>query len=313
MTLDYLDKWLAADAITAAQHSAISAIVRKQRVSVFVELNAFLYLGVLAFAGGLAWTARTYSDSWGDLAVLVPTTALLVSSLFYCFSRVPLYSRAHVPAPNVVFDYVLYLACLVFAIELGYVEYRFELLRAQRDTYLLLSSVLFFAAAYRFDNRFVLSLAIASLGGWFGVRLSHTVFVGAAALPTYALIYGLVVAALGVALYRVSIKTHFLDTYVHVATNVVLGALVAGVAQGDTRVLWLAGLIGGSAASVIGGIRLRRFAFVVYGVLYGYVGVSSEWLRHVNGARSTFGYFIVSGVTVVAGLLMLARKVGRDA
>ena len=37
----------------------------------------------------------------------------------------------------------------------------------------LLSAVVFFAAAYRFDNRFVLSLALSTLGAWFGIKLNH--------------------------------------------------------------------------------------------------------------------------------------------
>ena len=298
--------------MTAAQHSAISGIVRKERMSVFVELNALLYFGVLAFAGGLAWTARIYANRWGDAAILVPATALLVASLYYCLSRVGPYSPAKVEAPNFVFDYILYLACLVFAVELGYVEYRFEWLRAQWDNCLLGSAVLFFAAAYRFDNRFVLSLAIATLGGWFGVRISSFGLFGSDLLPVSALIYGLIVGALGVWLYRVSIKQHFLDTYLHVATNVVLGALVVGAAQSSPRPLWLAGLIVAAAATIAGGVRFRRFAFVVYGVGYGYVGVSSEWVRHVRGGTEILGYFVVSAVFVVVGLLVLSRRFGRD-
>ena len=299
--------------MTAAQYSAISGIVRKQRVSVFVELNALLYFGVLAFAGGLAWTGRIYANRWGDAAILVPATAVIAGCLSYCFSRVGPYSPAKIEAPNFAFDYILYLACLVVAVELGYVEYRFEWLRAQWDNYLLGSAALFFAAAYRFDNRFVLSLAIATLGGWFGVRISSLGLLGAEILPVSALISGLMVGAIGVWLYRVSIKPHFLDTYLHVATNVVLGALVIGAAQSSSRSLWLAGLIVGAAAAIAGGIRFRRFVFVVYGVGYGYIGVSSEWLRHVRGETAVLIYFVVSAVLVVAGLLALSRRFGRDA
>ena len=282
-------------------------------MSVFVELNALLYFGVLAFAGGLAWTARVYANRWGDAAILVPATAVLAASLYYCFSRVSPYSRAKVEAPNFISDYVLYLACLIFAVELGYVEYRFELLRAQWDDCLLGSAVLFFAAAYRFDNRFVLSLAIATLGGWFGVRISSLGFLGADMLPVSALIYGLILGALGVWLDGASIKRHFLDTYLHVATNVVLGALVVGAAQSSSRPLWLAGLILGAAATIAGGIRVRRFVFVVYGVAYGYIGVSSEWIRHVRGETAVLVYLVVSAVLVVVGLLVLSRRFGRDA
>ena len=88
-TVDYLDRWLAAGTITAAQHTAISGIVRKQRMSVFVELTALLYFGVLAFAGGLAWTARVYADRWGD-AVIVGASVGLAFLLLDLRDEIPI-------------------------------------------------------------------------------------------------------------------------------------------------------------------------------------------------------------------------------
>ena len=77
------------------------------------------------------------------------------------------------PAPNAVFDYVLYLGSLVWCVELAYLENRFHVLSGQWDLYLLATAVFFFFLAYRFDNRFVLSLALSSLAGWFGLTISH--------------------------------------------------------------------------------------------------------------------------------------------
>jgi hypothetical protein len=71
------------------------------------------------------------------------------------------------------FDYVLYLGSLVWCVELAYLENRFHVLSGQWDLYLLATAGLFFFLAYRFDNRFVLSLALSSLAGWFGLTISH--------------------------------------------------------------------------------------------------------------------------------------------
>ena len=60
-TVDQLDRWLAEGEISAGEHATLSAVAGGRRLSVYVELNAALYLGVLSFAGGLAWTARTYA------------------------------------------------------------------------------------------------------------------------------------------------------------------------------------------------------------------------------------------------------------
>src|SRR5215468_11276930 len=49
--LSHLEAWRDNGRITAAQYGMIAAIWRKERVSVFIELNALLYIGVLSFAG----------------------------------------------------------------------------------------------------------------------------------------------------------------------------------------------------------------------------------------------------------------------
>ena len=127
-TVERLQQWRDNGAITSAQFDAIAAIVRKERFSIFVELHALLYLGVLSFVAGLGWTVQKYFASLGDAAILIGLSTLLALSLYYCFSRAPAWSNARVESPNLAFDYVLYLACLVFAAELGYIESRFQLL-----------------------------------------------------------------------------------------------------------------------------------------------------------------------------------------
>lgn len=108
-TRQYLNAWRADGRLAATQHEAIDAIVSRRRLSLFVELHALLYLGVLAFAGGVAWTARTYSDQWGDLAILVPATALVAACFAWAFAKAHPYSTERVESPSLVFDYVLYL------------------------------------------------------------------------------------------------------------------------------------------------------------------------------------------------------------
>ena len=311
-TLEYLDRWRTAGRITGDQHETLAALVARRRVSLFFEFNALLYLGVLAIGAGLAWTISTYAKEWGDLAVLGATSAVLMACGYYCVTRVPPYSSGRVAAPTHAFDYVLYLACLTFAVELGYVEYRFQILQAQWDYYVLASALLYFGVAYRFDNRLVLSLAIATLGTWFGVRLSQFSFFVASELRLAALGYGFIVAALGVWLYNAGIKRHFLETYLHVGANVLLAALLSGSVAGDTGSLWTFALVAAAGAMVAGGVRYRRFAFVVYGVLYGYVGIARELLRHVASLTIALFLIVITATAVTVGLVIVSRKFGRD-
>ncbi len=311
-TLDALERWRVDGMIADAQYAALVPIVSRARISLFAELNVLLYLGVLAFSGGLAWTASVYSDAWGDLAILLPATALLVGCFAWCARHVPPYAHTQVPAPGLVFDYVLYLGCLIFAVELGYIEYRFHLLQGQWDYYLLASALLYFIVAYRFDNRFVLSLGIATLGGWFGVRFSRVDLFVSETVRITMLAYGILVAGLGIGLHRVGIKPHFVDTYLHVAANAVLGALLAGVMVGAASGLWFVGLVAACAGVIAVGVRHRRFAFVLYGVGYGYLGVSREVLIGIRDFTGMLLYVVVSAGAVVVGLIILARRFGRE-
>ena len=128
-TVDRLQQWARAGVITEAQRETLSALIRKERFSVFFELNALLYIGVLSLAAGLGWSFQTYFKSLGDAFILLTLSALLAGSLYYCFSRGLAYSNEELESPNFVFDYVLYLSCLILSLELGYVEFRFDIRR----------------------------------------------------------------------------------------------------------------------------------------------------------------------------------------
>jgi hypothetical protein len=311
-TLERLHEWKQAGILTGVQHATLTALVRKERFSLFLELNALLYLGVVSLVGGLGWTFRTYFTNIGDPAILTTLSLLCAGCLYYCFTRAEPYSRGEIEHPGLALSYVLYLGCLAFSTELGYIEFRFHLLQGAWDSYLLFTAAAFALLAYRFDNRFVLSLALASLAGWFGVRVSALALMSPAALRMSALAYGIVVAGAGTTLYRLRIKPHFLEAYLHVAANVVFAAVLSGLFDTPTRDVYLVGLIALSAAAIGLGIRFNRFAFVAYGTVYGYAGVTIRMLGLITGETARLAYVVVTGTLVIGLLVLLARRFGRS-
>ena len=309
--LDRLEDWKTSGLITPSQYSAIAAIARKDRFSLFVELNALLYLGVVLCVAGIGWTIGKYFQNLGDAAILVSLTLLCGASFYYCFSRALPYSPQRTESPSLAFDYVLYLGALVFAVELGYIETRFEVLQESWDTYLLISAILYFFLSYRFDNRFVLSLALSTLAGWFGLSFSRYGLLKADDYRTPALVYASLVACVGILLWRAALKQHFLRTYLHVAANVLFVALVSGVAS-PTKEPYLLALLMLSGIAIYGGFRFREFAFAGYGTVYGYIGLTI-WLLEGSSldTRTILAYFVVSGLLVIAFVAWLAVKGGR--
>ena len=311
-TIDRLRHWHATGVITEAQFNTLTALVRGERFSVFRELNAALYIGVVSVVGGLAWTFQSYFTSLGDAFILTTFSLLVGFCLYYCFSHAAPYAHREVESPSLAIDYVLYLGCLMLSAELAFIEFRFQLFRGTWDAYLLFTTAAFGLLAYRFDNRFVLSLALASLAGWFGLKMSAFGFKAPNALRTSALLYGAIVTAIGVALHRQRIKPHFLESYLHIAANVVFAAVVSGVADSSASTVYLVALLVLSGAAIVAGIRFRRFLFVAYGVVYGYVGISVKVVPDIRNETAFFAYFVFTGGLMIVALAILARRFGRD-
>jgi len=306
-----LELWKEQGAISTEQQAHLASLSRREPLSLSLELNLLLYAGVLAFVGGLGWTISTWSQQIGDVLVLTVLSIILTVSFWYCFSRAPAWSAAETDAPTPIFDYVLYLGSLVWCVELAYMENRFHVLSGQWDHYLLATALVFFFLAYRFDNRFVLSLALSSLAGWFGLTISHWPSHQDATYRQYALLYCLVLGVVGTILQRLNLKPHFLTTYLNIATNVLFWAIVSGVFDSRHRGLWLVSLLIACAASLAWGVVRRQFAFVAYAAIYGYVGVS--WMLIRNASNDTFilTYFVLTAIAMIVTLVQIARRFGR--
>jgi len=310
--LSRLEQWKEQGAISAEQHSHLAGLCRGEPLSLFLELNILLYAGVLAFVAGLGWTVSTWSEQLGDIVVLTVLSAMLVACFWYCAFRAPAWSLAQTPSPNAIFDYVLYLGSLVWCVELTYLEIRLQLLSGQWDFYLLATAIFFFFLAYRFDNRFVLSLALSSLAGWFGLKISHWPSHQDSAYRQYALLYCLVVGVSGLILQRHGVKAHFFRTYLNVVANVLFWALLSGVFQGEEYGIWLLALLLACGASLAWGVTRRQFAFVAYTAVYGYLGISWLIIRKMDFIPA-LTYLVFTGVAMVVGLVVIARRFGRSA
>src|SRR4029453_2494453 len=98
------------------------------------------------------------------LAALIGLAAAIC--LFYAYRRSPPFSWEAAPPTHLAVDYVLLLGVLLLGSDLAYVEAQFRWLGPKWPLHLLLVSLLYFAAAYRFDSRVVLSLALSAFAAW---------------------------------------------------------------------------------------------------------------------------------------------------
>jgi hypothetical protein len=208
---------------------------------------------------------------------------------------------------------VLYLGSLVWCVELAYLENRFHVLLGQWTLHLLATAVFFFFLAYRFDNRCVLSLALSSLAGWFGLTISQWTFHQDTTYRQFALLYCLLVGIGGVLLKQRSLKPHFFGAYLNIVANVLFWALLSGVFNRRGYGIWFLALLIACAASLAWGLKQRKFVFVAYSAVYGYVGISSILVRGVYDDTVVLGYFVITAVAMLVALIVIARRFGRTA
>jgi hypothetical protein len=308
-----LEHWKEQGAISPEQHVLLAGLSRAEPFSVFLELNVLLYAGVLTFVVGLGWTVTTWSKQLGDVLILTILSILLAACFWYCFSRAHPWSAAETPTPNSMFDYVLYLGSLLWGIELAYLENRFHLLSGHWDLYLLATAGLFFFLAYRFDNRFVLSLALSSLAGWFGLTISRWPSHQDAAYRYYAILYCGLVGVGGWILQRRGVKPHFFGAYLNVVANVLFWAVLSGVFERNGNDFWFIALLIACGVSLGWGLKSRQFAFVAYAAVYGYVGVSDVLVDNMYSTTAVLAYFVITAIIMLVVLVQIARRFGRHA
>ena len=89
-------------------------------------------------------------------------------------------------------------------------------------------------------------------------------------------------------------------------------AVLSGVPEREHEWSYLMALCVLAGLAIVQGIRTRRFAFVAYGTLYAYAGISTRCCVATDRDADVFAYFTVSGLLVIAGLVVLARRFGRE-
>ena len=299
--------------LSAEQLSTLQDIHAKQIYSVHRELRIFLYIGILMIIAGAGLTIKQYFTNLGDIAIISALSVCFTAAFIYCFIKGAAYDRQEVPSPNIAFDYILFFGCAFFSMDIAYIETQFHLLGDLWDNYLLVSSALFLYLAYRFDNRLVLSMALSTIAAWFGFTLSGNRFLFEHYYREYAIAYSLIVLLLGGLLYRLDIKKHFFDIYLNFAVHFLCIALISGIIDYKIFSLYFPGLLLACAALVVYSMRARKFIYMLYTVIYGYIGISIVIVDQIH--RETFfvfTYFILTSLMVIGLIFKFSRKFRED-
>lgn len=306
---EILQKMHKENKLTRNQLNILLDIHTGKLFSLHHELRAFLYIGILLVIAGMGLTIKQYFAQLGDIVIISALTSTTLAAFIYCLIKGLPYSHEEVASPNMVFDYILFFGCTLYSMDIAYVETQFHVLGDFWNNYLLVSTILFLFFAYRYDNRLVLSLALSTLAAWFGFTLSKDHFSFMEYHRLYAIAYSLVTLFVGGLLYRLSIKKHFWDIYLNFAIHFLFVALIAGVIQYKLFSLYFLALLVGCAILVYYALRNRKFLYMLYTIIYGYIGISIVILDLIKRETGLmFMYFIITAVIIIVYIFTLSRK-----
>src|ERR1700687_483208 len=193
----------AGDVLSAEQAAFFDRVARRGLVFGRFEIRTLLY--------------ALHQEEIGPLAIAAGIALAAAARLIWVARRAAPFSWGEVPSPSVAFDYVLLLGLLLVAADLAYVEVQFTVLGPRWAYHLLIVGVLYLLAAYGWDSRTALGLAVATLAAWRGlsVRLvSAMIGPGVAAdLRASAIALGALYVGAAVLSVRLARKPHFEEVF----------------------------------------------------------------------------------------------------
>ena len=263
---------------------------------------------MLAATAGVGLFLKENHERLGPAAIAALLGAAAVACLVYVARRSPAFSWQRVEAPHVAVDYVLLLGVLLLASDLAYVETQFRVLGPRWPYHLLLVSLISLAAAYRFDSRIVLSLALSSFAAWRGVAVTLPFAAdpgrSAAAVRANAIACGVAFVAAGILSARSKRKPHFEPVWTTLGLLLLFGGTLSGVFGGSAWALWegvlfvLAGLVAAVA------YRLRRPLDFAIATIAAYLGL----LRILSDVFKERVFLLVVAGSSLAVIALLVRS-----
>jgi hypothetical protein len=285
--------------LSGQQAAFFDRVARRLLVSVRFEIRTLLYIGVLLLTSGVGLLVKEHHQEIGPWVIAVAIGLAAAGCLFWVGRTAAPFSWGEVPSPNVAFDYVLLLGLLLFASDLAYIEVQFTLLGANWAHHLLVVGLVYVVAAYLWDSRTILGLALTTLAAWRGVSVSLASGWVWRSQPNdlreNALVLGVVylaAASLSALLRR---KPHFEAVFANAGLVLLLGALVSGALDNDTAWdMWLGVLLVTAGVVMWHGFRLDRSLYFAQGVVAGYVGLLRLLFQPFRHTESGIPYLLAA-------------------
>ena len=248
------------------------AIERRTIFSLFQELRAALYVAVALVVTGVGILVKEHVDRIG------PLTLICVLALCGAICYLPaIRSKLHGAARAAVVEYLLLLGSLLVSAALGYAESQFHWFGANWSRHLLILATLHAFTAYALDSRLVLSVALTSLAGWFGIERGPGSIASWQSL-TPALGLRAILCAGAMLVWRTidqrANAARFREVFEHFAANLAFWGALSWCSDPHARAVGVLATLTFAWLAIAAALRSGRELFAVYGVGYTALGLT---------------------------------------
>ena len=295
-------------------------------VSLHYDLRTLLYLGIVLLTTAIGILIYKNIDTIGHTALLIIIGVACVSCFGYCLQHSKGYSHTKIESPNIWFDYVLLLGCLLLLTFTGYIQFQYNVFGNRWGLALFIPMVVLFFTAYYFDHLGVLSLAITNLAAWAGISVTPLRILKENDFANTLVMYtgvgvGILLVTTSYLSRAKNIKAHFAFTYKNFGAHILFISLLELMFNYEhTYFVWAVPL--GIAGYVFfkDALKERSFYFLVITLLYAYIGLGYMAIRiitavnfDIGGAYLLFLYFIISGIALIRLFIHYNKILKRDA
>ena len=194
------------------------------------------------------------------------------------------YSHSEVKVDHIYFDYILILVSLLIISLFTYVQVYFDLVEQLLKVSSIITALLFFFMAYRYDNKAVLSMGITAAAAAFGLTISPVNWVSGSWLPGVDLyitgaFFGAALLGVGQILSENGIKKHFSFTYFNFGLILYYCSIISFVFDSEWQVA-IAFLLFFSAGAISYYTWIKKeFVLFLYSSIAAYIGFTYLFVK----------------------------------
>jgi hypothetical protein len=277
---------------------------RREVFSLHPELRILAWGGAMLLAAAAGLVLKNNLERIGPLAL----SLLMAIAAAACYAFV-WWRRARA---GVVDDYVLMLGALLVSTDVAFIESQFHLLGSAWHRHFLILAIVHGVTAYLYRSRIVLSLSIAALAAWLGVR--ETPFGNASDYAIRAFACAALLLTWREAHRRFEPEPRvrdFAPTFEHFAANVAFAGAIALMFDDGTRIAGCLLMLAIAAAVIFWGVRTKREMFVLYAFLYAVLAIDVLFAALVSEDAGGFIFFfiVLSIIGAIAALFAIHARV----